>query len=142
MSVPRPKLNRRSFLMASAALGATIFDRPERAQAQSIQGLKGLNAPLEVLEDKWGIPHVKAGSIADAYFANGYLVAKDRLWQMDFSHRQSLGRLAEVFGEAFVASDVANRLFLFRGDADAELAADHSTVQDAAHAYVAGIHAY
>ncbi|MFT9449494.1 penicillin acylase family protein [Gluconobacter japonicus] len=142
MSVPHPTLNRRSFLMASAAFAVTIFDRPERAQAQSIQGLKGLNAPFEVLEDKWGIPHVKAGSIADAYFANGYLVAKDRLWQMDFSHRQSLGRLAEVFGEAFVASDVANRLFLFRGDADAELAAYHSTVQDAAHAYVAGINAY
>ncbi|MDI6652762.1 penicillin acylase family protein [Gluconobacter japonicus] len=79
MSVPHPTLNRRSFLMASAAFAVTIFDRPERAQAQSIQGLKGLNAPFEVLEDRWGIPHVKAGSIADAYFANGYLVAKDGL---------------------------------------------------------------
>lgn len=135
-----PKLNRRSFLMASAVLATTTFARS--ASGRTIKGLEGLTAPLEVWEDKWGVPHVKAASVADAYFANGYLVAKDRLWQMDFGHRQSLGRLAEVFGDAFVPSDVANRLFLFRGDADAELARYSSVVQDSAKAYVAGINAY
>lgn len=104
-------------------------------------GLAGLDGPVEILEDRWGVPHVRARTIPDAFFADGYLVARDRLWELDFGHRRSLGRLAEIFGAAFVPSDTANRLVLFRGDADREFTAFPSLVQDCARAYVAGINA-
>ncbi|KXV05267.1 penicillin acylase [Acetobacter malorum] len=105
-------------------------------------GLEGLNAPVEVLEDQWGVPHVRAASVPDAFFANGYLIARDRLWQLDFEYRRALGRLAEVYGPDCVPSDTASRLFLFRGDAQAEFAALPPAVQACARAYVAGINAY
>lgn len=136
--------SRREVLLGGAAAAGLIALSPTARAARHrtvVAGLEGLSAPVDVLEDHWGVPHVRAGSIADAFFANGYLVARDRLWELDFGHRQALGHLAEVFGPDFVPSDTANRLFLFRGDAAAELARFPAQVQDCARAYVAGINA-
>ncbi|MFT8644045.1 penicillin acylase family protein [Gluconacetobacter sp.] len=131
---------RRAVLLGGVAATLSMPMRVPRA-APSLHGLAGLDQPVEILEDRWGIPHVRAHTIPDAFFADGYLVARDRLWEMDFGHRQSLGRLAELFGAAFVPSDTANRLVLFRGDAEQELAAFPPLVQACARAYVAGINA-
>jgi len=135
--------SRRQILLGGAAAGFATFSPMARAARQRmvVAALDGLSAPVEVLEDHWGVPHVRAGSIPDAFFANGFLVARDRLWELDFGHRQALGQLAEVFGPDFVDTDTANRLFLFRGDAAAELARFSPQVQDCARAYVAGINA-
>lgn len=127
----------------AACLFANLSRKPAHAGPSArMTGLEGLQAPVDIFEDRWGVPHVQAGSIADAFFANGYLVARDRLWQLDFEYRRAIGRLAEVYGAKFVPSDTANRLFLFRGDAGAEFAALPQTVQTCATAYVAGINAY
>ncbi|MGO3518641.1 MAG: penicillin acylase family protein, partial [Acetobacter cibinongensis] len=127
----------------AASLFASLSHKPAQAGSSvRMAGLEGLLAPVDVFEDHWGVPHVQAGSLADAFFANGYLVARDRLWQLDFEYRRAIGRLAEVYGAKFVPSDTANRLFLFRGDAVAEFAALPQTVQTCATAYVAGINAY
>ncbi|MBS1101626.1 penicillin acylase family protein [Gluconobacter sp. Dm-62] len=131
---------RRAVLLGGVAAILSASIRNTRA-ASPLQGLPGLNQPVEILEDRWGVPHVRARSIPDAFFADGYLVARDRLWSLDFGHRQSLGRLAEVFGSEFVPSDTANRLVLFRGDAERELAAFPQVVQECARAYVAGLNA-
>ncbi|GBQ85890.1 penicillin acylase family protein [Gluconobacter albidus] len=131
---------RRTVLFGGVAATLSAPGRKARAAAP-LQGLAGLGQPVEILEDRWGVLHVRAQSIPDAYFADGYLIARDRLWELDFGHRQSLGRLAEVFGPAFVPSDTANRLVLFRGDAEGELAAFPQLTQDCARAYVAGINA-
>ncbi|MFT8716837.1 penicillin acylase family protein, partial [Gluconobacter potus] len=131
---------RRTVLLGGVAATLSAPERRARATAP-LQGLPGLGQPVEVLEDCWGVPHVRAQSIPDAFFADGYLIARDRLWELDFGHRRSLGQLAEVFGPAFVPSDTANRLVLFRGDAERELAAFPSLTQDCARAYVAGINA-
>ncbi|MBL7237787.1 MAG: penicillin acylase family protein [Komagataeibacter hansenii] len=135
--------SRRQILLGGAAAGFATFSPMARAARQRmvVAALDGLSAPVEVLEDHWGVPHVRAGSIPDAFFANGFLVARDRLWELDFGHRQALGQLAEVFGPDFVDTDTANRLFLFRGDAATELARFSPQVQDCARAYVAGINA-
>jgi penicillin amidase len=82
----------------------------------------GLSAPVEIVDDPYGVPHIRARSIPDAFFGQGYVVARDRLFQLDLAHRRELGRLAEAFGPDFAAHDAAARLFLFRGDLDAELA--------------------
>jgi penicillin amidase len=85
--------------------------------------LQGLGAPVQVLRDARGVPHLRAQSIDDAYFAQGYVTAQDRLWQMDLSRRLANGDLSEIFGARTLERDIENRKLGFavvaeRGDAD------------------------
>lgn len=68
-------------------------------------------APINILFDKRGVPHIFATSEADAYAALGYLHARDRLWQMDIQHRFAAGRLAEVMGRKALSTDINQRRF-------------------------------
>lgn len=104
--------------------------------------LKDLSAPVETLIDKWGVPHIYAAGDRDVYFAQGFNAARDRLFQIDLWRRRGLGLLAEVFGPQCVEQDRATRLFLYRGDMDAEWAAYGTGTADIAEAFVAGINAY
>lgn len=135
-------LNRRSFLLGSAA--AVLF-APVAAGARPAGERRaivdGLAAPVEIIDDPYGVPHVRAASIPDAFFGQGYVVARDRLFQIDFSHRREMGRMAEAFGREFAPFDARARLFHYRGDLDAELAAVPAEVLACARAYVAGINA-
>ena len=97
--------------------------------------------PVTIADDIWGVPHIRAGSIPDAYFGQGYVVARDRLFQIDLQLRRDLGRLAESFGPRFVPYDHAARLLLFHGDVAAELDALPPDVVACARAYVDGINA-
>ena len=63
----------------------------------------GLQAPVEVLADGYGVPHVYARDTDDAWFAAGALHARDRLWQMELYRRAADGRLSEVLGESHPA---------------------------------------
>src|ERR1041384_7279231 len=56
----------------------------------------GLQKPVEVIRDKWGIPHIYADNVDDLFFAQGYVMAQDRLWQMEWWRREREGRLAEI----------------------------------------------
>jgi penicillin G amidase len=67
--------------------------------------LTGLTRPVEVRFDAFAVPHVFAGSDADAWRAVGFLQARDRLWQMDLYRRAASGRLSELLGEATIAVD-------------------------------------
>ncbi len=100
-----------------------------------------LRASVTIADDEWGVPHIRAASIPDAYFGQGYVVARDRLFQIDLQLRRDLGRLAEAFGARFVPHDHAARLLLYRGDVDAELAGLPTDVVACARAYVDGINA-
>ena len=80
----------------------------------------GLEAPVEILVDRWGVAHVFAGGQHDLFFAQGWNAARDRLWQIDLWRRRGEGTLSEVFGPSFVEQDRAARLFLYRGDMHAE----------------------
>lgn len=73
--------------------------------------LPGLKAQVEIYRDRWGIPHVTAANLADAFFGQGFATAQDRLWQMEFDRRRGSGRWAEVVGEAAVDQDVLMRRF-------------------------------
>lgn len=138
-------IQRRAFLLASAALLAApdaLLAKPRVAGAKPrTVHLKGARAPIEIVEDELGVPHVRAGSLHDAYFGQGYLVARDRLFQIDMELRGDMGRMAEAFGPRFVAADKVARLFLYRGDIDAELAALPPDVLESARGYVAGVNA-
>ena len=67
--------------------------------------LDGVKEEIEILWDKWGIPHIYAKSIDDAYFAQGYLHARHRLFQLELYRRQLTGELSEIVGEEFLDSD-------------------------------------
>src|SRR5580658_120343 len=83
----------------------------------------GLEGPVEILIDRWGIPHIYARGLHDLFFAQGWNAARDRLWQLDLWRKRGLGRLAESLGAAHLEQDRASRLFLYRGDMGAEWAA-------------------
>src|SRR4030042_1984228 len=76
--------------------------------------LPGLDAPVEVLRDRWGVPHLYASSERDVYMAQGYVHAQDRLWQMELNRRTANGRLSEVFGALALDTDRAALTFGFR----------------------------
>src|SRR6476659_9733090 len=78
----------------------------------------GLRAPVQVVRDTWGVPHITAQSTDDLFFAQGYVMAQDRLWQMEVWRRSSEGRLAEIAGPSAVARDRAVRLLKYRGPFD------------------------
>ena len=64
----------------------------------------GLEAPVTIVRDAHAVPHIEAASFKDAVFAEGFVHAQDRLWQMDFRRRVGAGRLAEVLGPAALPS--------------------------------------
>ena len=76
----------------------------------------GLEQPADVLIDRWGVPHLYAGTTYDAFVAQGFVAARDRLWQMDLWRKRGLGEMAKDFGPAWVDNDLAARAVLFRGD--------------------------
>ena len=102
----------------------------------------GLEAPARVIIDHWGIAHIRAASVHDAFFAQGWNAARDRLWQIDLWRKRGLGRLAASFGPAYVAQDRAARLLLYRGDMVAEWAAYPTEARQQTEAFVAGVNAY
>jgi penicillin amidase len=67
--------------------------------------INGLKAPITILTDKWGIPHIRAEQKEDLYFGLGYVHARDRLFQMEFLKRIALGRLSEITGESGLRYD-------------------------------------
>jgi penicillin G amidase len=132
-------------LVCSLLLTAIFFSRAIEAAmhgANTRFDVLGLSHPVDILVDPWGVPHVFAANVDDAFFAQGFITARDRLWQIDWARRRELGRLAEVMGPNFVPADQAARLFLDRRDPETLLNAFEPRVRDAARAYVAGINAF
>ncbi|MCC7267863.1 MAG: penicillin acylase family protein [Caulobacteraceae bacterium] len=129
--------------LAALALGFCALAAPAAAEpAQEARTVAGLAAPAEILVDKWGISHIYAGSVRDAFFLQGYNVARDRLWQIDLWRKRGLGLLARDFGAAYVPQDRAARLFRYRGAMEREWAAYGPDAKGYAEAFVAGINAY
>src|SRR5499426_2131515 len=82
----------------------------------------GLSAPVQVVRDKWGVPHITAANQDDLFFAQGFVQAQDRLFQMDLWRRSAQGRLSEVLGPNFIERDAMTRRMQYRGDLEREWA--------------------
>jgi penicillin amidase len=105
--------------------------------------IPGLNEPGEIIVDRWGIPHIRARTRHDVFFLQGLNAARDRLWQMDLWRKRGLGLLAADFGPGFLAQDRAARLFLYRGDMEAEWNAyGNPETRAIVEAFVEGINAW
>lgn len=104
--------------------------------------VRGLTQPVEILVDSNGIPHIYASSQTDAFLAQGFNAARDRLFQLDLWRRRGLGLLAEAFGPSFVQRDRAARLLCYRGDPEDEFEHYGPEAEARITAFVAGINAY
>ena len=102
----------------------------------------GLSERVEILRDRWGVPHIYAQSVHDLFFAQGYITAKDRLWQIDLWRRMGTGKLAEVLGPSAIDRDRLARSVLFRGDWDAEWRSYGADTHEIVTAFTGGINAY
>src|SRR3954454_4965624 len=97
------------------ALGRTtrpLFRRLLRGTLPRLDGsveLAGLEGPVEVLRDRFGVPQVFAGSEQDLFFAQGYVHAQDRFFQMELGRRAGHGRLSELTGESMLEFDRLSR---------------------------------
>jgi len=83
-------------------------------QTTGTLALPGLNNPVTITRDRLGVPHIQAANLQDLLFAQGYVMAQDRLWQMDLSRRVAAGELAEIFGERALERDKESRTYLYR----------------------------
>ncbi|HWR37117.1 MAG TPA: penicillin acylase family protein [Clostridia bacterium] len=104
--------------------------------------LAGLSAPVHVTRDAQGVPHISAASAEDLFFAQGYVTAQDRLWEMDSTRRFAAGELSEVLGSGFLVQDKHQRILGLRQVA--ERAADNLSLRDRTFfdAYARGVNAY
>lgn len=111
-----------------------------QAPAGTLAGL-GVSAPVRVYRDTRGIPHVRAANERDLFFAQGYLQAADRLFQLDVYRRATAGRLAEIFGSAATAADEDARVCDVEGIARAQLALLPANERANLDAFAAGVNA-
>ena len=126
----------------TAVAGVLIASNTTAEPREETRAVSGLAAPAEIRIDRWGIPHIYAASVRDAFFLQGYNAARDRLWQIDLWRKRGLGLLAKDFGPAYAAQDRAARLFLYRGDMAKEWAAYGPGAKANTEAWVAGVNAY
>lgn len=103
---------------------------------------KGLQADVEVLRDRYGVPHIRAANMHDLYFAQGYVTAQDRFWQMDFWRRIGAGRLSEYFGKTTLGTDMYLRTVGFRRAAEQDYRAMDPDTHSVFDSYAEGVNAY
>jgi penicillin amidase len=106
----------------------------------------GLSAPVSVARDPQGVPHIVAATPEDLFFAQGFVTAQDRLWQMDINRRFAAGELSEIFGANFFGADMlkvdrAQRTLLLRPVAERALAALPARERSHLEAYARGVNA-
>jgi penicillin amidase len=113
----------------------------QRAASETL-AVPGLSQPVEVIRDRWGLNHIYAQNEADLFLAQGYLAAKDRLFQFEVWRRRATGTVAEILGPRELKRDIGTRLHMYRGDLDAELNHYHPRGKAIVEAYVRGVNAY
>ena len=104
--------------------------------------IPGLEQPVEILRDRWGIAHIYARNEHDLFLAQGYNTARDRLFQLELWRRRATGTLAEIQGPSALPGDIGARLLKFRGDMGRELSHYHPRGAWIVGAFVEGINAY
>jgi penicillin amidase len=104
--------------------------------------LPGLQRPVEVYRDRRGIPHIRAANEQDVFLAQGFVMAQDRLWHMDYDRHRALGRWAEFAGPAGLAEDRLLRTLRLERAAKADYAVSSAPARAMLEAYTAGVNAF
>jgi penicillin amidase len=125
---------------ATAAAWHWLARRPLPKQRGTIE-LDGLEGRVRVRRDRWGVPHVEADAPRDLYFAQGFVHAQDRLWQMDFYRRAVEGKIAAMAGEEGLPVDRLMRTLGIRRVAEAEASALDPELRALLERFCAGVNA-
>jgi len=129
-------------LSGIVALAGWWMIRRTLPQLEGAIALRGLRAEVQVERDALGVPHIRAQSLDDLLTAQGFVVAQDRLWQMDLLRRAAAGELSEIFGPAAIDHDVESRTLGFVQAADAAVAAMPPDRRAMLEAYARGVNLY
>jgi penicillin amidase len=117
--------------------------RQSLATLEGTLTVTGLREPVEIVRDRWGVPHISARNTDDLFFAQGYVMGQDRLWQMEMWRRQREGRLSEILGADTVDRDRQARLLMYRGPFDdREWTSYHPEGKRIFTAFANGLNAY
>jgi penicillin amidase len=139
----QPAAQRGEPARAEAASGLKALASQSLSQIDGTLTVPGLREPVEVVRDRWGVPHIEARNTDDLFFGQGYVMAQDRLWQMEMWRRQREGRLAEILGPQAVGRDRQARLLMYRGPFDdSEWTSYHPEGKRIFTAFVNGLNAY
>ncbi|MBL8208521.1 MAG: penicillin acylase family protein, partial [Blastocatellia bacterium] len=132
------------FSQFALAQSSDLQSRAQSALAQINGTIKthGLQKPVNVLRDEWGIAHIYAETQDDLFFAQGFVAAQDRLWQLDIWRRTGEGKLAEILGPTYIERDKFARLLRYRGEMKAEYESYAPDAKQIITAFVRGINAY
>jgi len=130
---------------SSAQNAPSNLEARAKAAVAVIRGtlnVHGLQQTVRVQRDRWGVAHIYAQNQHDLFFAQGFVVAQDRLFQMELWKRSGQGRLAEILGPSAVQRDINARLLRYRGDMDAEYKSYAPDTKEILEAFTSGINAY
>ena len=141
-----PLLGVLAIVLTALALGFVgvlwyIFWRPLAKTKQDLV-VDDLSAPVEIVRDRWGVPHIYAATARDAFLAQGYVHAQDRLFQLEYSRLLARGTLAEALGPAALEADRWSRVIGFWRAAERDVAALAPDDRAALAAYTAGVNAF
>lgn len=112
------------------------------AQTSGRIELAGLTKPVEVIRDSWGVAHIYAQTQDDLFFAQGFVAAQDRLWQMEIWRRTGAGELAEILGPSAIERDKFARLMRYRGDMETEWKSYAPDAKPIIESFVRGVNAF
>lgn len=128
-------------VLGLATVGAAAVRRPFPRTEGEIT-VAGLGGEVTITRNAQGVPQITAATTHDLFFAQGYVHAQDRFWQMDFWRHIGSGRLSEMFGESQVESDTFLRTMGWRPVAEAEYELSSPRTRAILDAYAAGVNAY
>ena len=129
-------------LFAAAAAALYMWLLGSLPETNGRVAVAGLGAPVEIIRDRHGVPHIYAQSQKDAVFGLGFVHAQDRLWQMELRRRIGQGRLSEIMGEATVATDRFLRTLSVYHFAERNYGTLDRDGRARLDAYAAGVNAY
>jgi penicillin amidase len=129
------------FLVAVGAVAWWFIYRP-LPQIDGTASLPGLQHEVAVERDQWGVPHIRAGSLEDLEEAQGYVMAQDRLWQMDLLRRVARGQLSEILGSATLPIDKDFRTLGFSRAAERDVAQMDAESRKLLEAYARGVNLF
>jgi len=129
-------------LLVVGCVGGYWFVTRSHPQIDGTVRVAGLKSKVEVVRDPMGIPHIYADNVDDLFFAQGYVQAQDRLWQMEYNRRIGHGRLSDMFGAATIKQDRFLRTMGLDRAARADVAAMSAEAKHLLQAYANGVNAF
>ena len=145
-ALQKNKWLKRAGLFATTIAGATYLLWRIKSQSQpQLDGnitISGIDAPVEIIRDRWGVPHIYAQTELDLFFAQGFVHAQDRLFQMDLNRRIGAGKLSELIGSPGIRTDRIARTLGWPRVIQAQLDGGDDGAHAVANAYTAGVNAF